>query len=224
MPNLNKPLNPRHQSAKVCVLQAVGASEVSLMFHRNGYDTVLDPTSADILVWVGGEDVNPALYGEKPLTTTMWPNLKRDASELRAWRIAQASPKMMKVGICRGSQLLNVLNGGSLWQHVTNHGRPHPVLDLLTNRLRMVSSTHHQQFRPAADAVIVATAQLSMEKFADQVHWVKPKGERDKTKNATDFEVLWYPTTRTLCFQGHPEYAEPKDTEPYFFELMRRYY
>lgn len=224
MPNLNKSLNPRHTVAKICVLSAVGADLVSAMFHRNGYDTVLDPTKADIMVWVGGEDINPALYGEHPVPECMYPNVKRDASEIRAWRIAQSNAKVMKIGICRGSQLLNVLNGGRLWQHVTNHGRSHPVLDIATNKLRMVSSTHHQQFRPALDAVIVATAQLSTAKFADQLQWFKPKGDRDKSKEATDYEVLWYPATRSLCFQGHPEYSDPKDTEAYFFELLRRFY
>lgn len=223
MNSLRKSVNPRHSAAKVFVVPPGGLAEQKLFIH-NGYTAVGNPNDADIFVFTGGEDVNPALYGEQPITATMAPNYKRDASEIRAWRVAQSKPNSFKVGICRGGQLLNVLNGGTLWQHVNNHGNTHPVLDLATNKLRMVSSTHHQQFRPAADAVIVATAGLSSEKYCDLGSWTKPLGERLRTKEATDFEVLWYPNTRTLCFQPHPEYSEPRDTEPYFFELMRRYY
>lgn len=182
---------------------------------------------ADIIVWTGGSDINPALYGERPLQYTSW-NRERDDQEVKLWRITQDK---FKVGICRGGQLLNVLNGGKLWQHVTNHGRTHFITDAFTGTRLKTSSVHHQAFRPAENAIIVATCQESGAKFAENYQWQLPVLKREQPHNvkkweeeiATDYEVLWYPDTKSLCFQGHPEFGPDECTE-YFFELIARYY
>jgi len=191
------------------------------MFRRHDFQTVVMPEHCDIAVFTGGADVNPALYGENIVPGTNF-SPRRDAADIAFWR--RLPQGCMKVGICRGSQLLNVLNGGRLWQDADNHGlyKGHYVKDLLTGANRQVSSTHHQQFRPADDAEIVAVAHLSSRKFAENVMWHRKPD--DASTYGTDYEVLWYANTRTLCFQGHPEYAEPVDTEPYFFELIERYF
>ena len=186
---------------------------------------------ADIMVWTGGEDIDPALYGEKPLVSTNF-NPHRDAREMKFWREAyqldrdtHSSEHIMKIGICRGGQFLNALNGGRMWQDINYHGggESHHVLDHESGRLRNVSSTHHQQMIPSRDAVVVATTKMATRKYSEGVEWQRgTKNHADK--EAIDYEVLWYPNTRTLCFQPHPEYTLPKDCEDYFFELIERYY
>jgi len=181
------------------------------------------PEHCDIAVFTGGADVNPALYGELVVPGTNF-SPRRDAQDMAFWR--RLPTACMKIGICRGSQLLNVLNGGRLWQDADNHGcyKGHYVKDLLTGANRQVSSTHHQQCRPAEGAEIVAVAHLSQRKFAENVMWNREQSPNDQSSYGTDYEVLWYKDTRTLCFQGHPEYAVPADCEPYFFELIKRYF
>ena len=199
------------------------------MFSQYGYKVTNVIDEADLLVWTGGGDINPALYNERPLQYTHFYQA-RDERELRMWRNAG---NKFKAGICRGGQLLNVLNGGRLWQHVTNHGRQHPIEDMFTGKKLMTSSLHHQAFRPAEDAVVVATTRQSGAKFSEKESWKMPvlKAEEPRThkeklyheETGTDYEVLWYPKTRSLCFQGHPEFG-PDECTDYFFELLSRYY
>lgn len=60
------------------------------------YDT--DHLKPDLMVFTGGEDVNPALYGEKPHVSTRF-NEKRDRFERQVWTDYKDIPK---IGICRG--------------------------------------------------------------------------------------------------------------------------
>lgn len=67
------------------------------------------------LVLTGGEDVDPARYGEEPLPGLGVTNPARDEAELLTIGLAleRALPIL---GICRGCQLLNIHFGGSLYQ------------------------------------------------------------------------------------------------------------
>jgi len=214
---------PSLRDTRVYVVPGFNTMEIEAMFYTEGYAVTKQIGQADIVVWTGGADVTPALYGERTLPGTDT-DFARDKREMEVWRQVGPASNVMKIGICRGSQFLNVLNGGKLWQDVNGHGRSHPLEDIMTGKTVMVSSTHHQQFRPAADAVIVAVARMSTIKQADLLTWKKPEGMRENTSEAQDYEVLWYPRTRSLCFQPHPEYDSPKSTAPYFFEVLKRYF
>ena len=69
----------------------------------------------DLLILCGGEDVEPARYGETNHVNLGVVNPRRDA-----WDIALMDEavrrKMPILGICRGCQILNVRFGGTLWQ------------------------------------------------------------------------------------------------------------
>lgn len=63
----------------------------------------------------GGEDVDPALYEEEKKYDNVKINRKRDDFELKLLDRAQES-KLPVFGICRGTQLINVKFGGTLYQ------------------------------------------------------------------------------------------------------------
>jgi len=71
----------------------------------------------DGLVLTGGSDVDPARYGAATHATTDAPHGTRDG-----WESALAAAALERdqalLGICRGMQVLNVLRGGSLVQHL----------------------------------------------------------------------------------------------------------
>src|SRR5690606_17623115 len=73
---------------------------------------------ADIVLFTGGEDVSPSLYGEENVLS--FSNPDRDIYEKAMFEEACKNNKNI-IGICRGSQLLTALNGGKLIQDVTNH-------------------------------------------------------------------------------------------------------
>ncbi len=94
-------------------------------------DSLAAAAAADGIVIVGGEDVNPALYGgqhDYPEAGAFEPYA--DAAHIAVVRAAVASRTPL-LGICRGHQIVNVALGGTLVQHLpttqhhrgTGHGR-----------------------------------------------------------------------------------------------------
>lgn len=75
----------------------------------------------DGLVVVGGDDVDPRLYGERPGPRTKVIFKKRTAFE--SWLYREGTKRRLPIlAICYGMQLVNVLEGGTLYQHL----RPRP--------------------------------------------------------------------------------------------------
>lgn len=189
-----------------------------------------DYEEADIIMFTGGADVHPSLYGEGVLPKTS-PQYGRDIEEISIYeRMSFRKDKRRAfVGICRGGQFLNVMNGGRLWQHVEGHTRAHPALCLDTNKVYHVSSTHHQQFRlpRPADAIkykVLAVA-LSDDKVSKRTDTEKftaaPEG--DRVHDQADYEAVWYPESRSLCFQPHPEYTPFEECRAMFLDYINRY-
>ena len=71
----------------------------------------------DGLIICGGEDVNPARYGQDAHPTTDEPKIDRDNLE-DALLTAAIERELPFLGICRGAQMLNVHQGGTLIQHL----------------------------------------------------------------------------------------------------------
>ena len=170
----------------------------------------------DLVVWTGGADVNPKLYGEDVLQETFISDY-RDREDIAAWEQWGDIPK---VGICRGAQFLNVMSGGALWQDVTSHGRDHKILNLLhvpeiLEGSLMVTSTHHQMMIPGPKGEVIAIAMENGQGLSK--HYISGKA-RDKPR--FDTEVMWYPESRSLCCQFHPEYKGLPGMEKYFFNLI----
>ena len=72
--------------------------------------------TCDGLLLCGGEDVDPALYGQENAGSGA-PDPARDAAEAELFRAFAAAGKPI-LGICRGMQIINVLLGGTLIQDV----------------------------------------------------------------------------------------------------------
>jgi putative glutamine amidotransferase len=130
----------------------------------------------DGLVVTGGAfDIDPSLYGDKTRHVTVATKEGRTAFE---WAITQAMLERNKpiLGICGGQQLLNVMLGGTLIQHIEDavqghilHEQPNPrdtaghgvnlAKDSLLHRIcgtdrLMVNSAHHQAVKAVGPGVI----------------------------------------------------------------------
>ena len=99
----------------VAAVRAAGGVPVVLPPVRSAAEAAEALALADALILSGGEDVDPARYGEAVLDSTVEVNAPRDTSDflLAAEAMRRGIPIL---GICRGSQLLNVFFGGSLYQ------------------------------------------------------------------------------------------------------------
>ena len=112
----------------VRAVEAAGGRAVLLPPSPGGVEETLG--FVDGLIFAGGADLDPALYGAAahPETTGLRPDRDGGESALLSAALTRGTPLL---GICRGMQLLNVVGGGTLHQHLpevtgsTQH-RPQP--------------------------------------------------------------------------------------------------
>ena len=135
---------------------------------------VLDSVSG--LVLTGGEDVDPARYGEKRHEKVRSVNVARDATEAALIEEAKARGTPV-LAICRGIQILNVALGGTLVQDISSQcetgidhdedvprdSRSHEISiepgSLIAKAIgtdhARVNSFHHQSVKRVADGMRV---------------------------------------------------------------------
>lgn len=74
----------------------------------------------DGVLLTGGDDVDPARYGQPTAPETEKTDPERDARDVAACLAALDAGRPLLV-VCRGAQVLNVALGGTLVQHVESH-------------------------------------------------------------------------------------------------------
>lgn len=187
------------------------------MFTRRGWKPVeanlVDP--ATFILFSGGSDVSPHLYGSKPHPTTR-SDPRRDEIEATLFEKYKDNPK---IGICRGGQFLNVMSGGSMYQNVDGHTGSHMLFDHDTCENIYVTSTHHQMMFPSYKAKIICTATISSFRQTFDHEYFKGID----CFSGGDMEVIFYEHTNSLCYQPHPEYGM-KSCEDHFFNVIKRYF
>ena len=153
-------------------------------------------------IFWGGADVDPSLYDRERSNACGASHIDKDKREAQEMKdlIAQGVPI---IGICRGAQLLNVVNGGILVQHIEGHaiGREHLCTEVETDRVFSVSSTHHQMMVAHVDGKVLFKDYTNTQ----GVHWDNVN-ERYDYNHVT--EVVYYPATKSLCIQPHPEWMK----------------
>lgn len=156
-------------------------------------------------IFWGGADVDPSFYNRERSNMCGRSDIEKDTRDraLMEERIKQGIPI---IGICRGAQLLNVVNGGILVQHIEGHaiGKTHFCTNVETGNIYEVSSTHHQMMVAHQDGMILCKDYKS----AKGVHWDKVNESYHYTYVT---EVVYYPKTKSLCIQPHPEWM-PQDS------------
>jgi len=197
------PFGSTPESKRIRYRDALGLAGIQAV---EGVATV---AGLDGLLLAGGTDVDPALYGAPRHPETAEPDRDRDRHETALLREA-LERDLPVLAICRGLQLLNVAQGGTLVQHIEGHKYPrqqevHPVRIAPGSRLKsileagelVVNSRHHQSVdRVASGLVVVARApdnvvealELPGKRFVLAVQW-HPE-ERTSGPDARLFEAF----------------------------------
>lgn len=162
-----------------------------------------------LFLW-GGEDISPSLYGQAPVRARAGEKpSRRDEIEVNLAKAA-IQEGIPILGICRGAQLMCALGGGSLYQHVDNHGVNH-WLNYKDHKV-MSNSCHHQMMIPTEDMQVLATTECrSPKKWQDQEDCV--------IVNEPEPEIVYMPKHKALGVQGHPEWM---DYDSEFVKLVRQ--
>ena len=153
----------------------------------------------DLLIFEGGVDISPSLYGELPHPQTQYANKNRDALECHVFDLAR-SLEIPMVGICRGAQLFTALLGGRLIQHVNGHLSDHKIVCNYPKdsdspaQYFQVTSCHHQMMVPPKEHVLIG--------WSDGISSPTAKFEP---------EIVYYPQAKALAIQSHPEWMDEYD-------------
>lgn len=159
---------------------------------------VLDDDNLGGILFTGGEDVHPTLYNQT--NTKSYPNLHRDLMEKYIFDHAFAQGIPM-IGICRGAQLMNVLMGGSMIQHIDGHAG-HGQHNIVTSdgRRVAVNSIHHQAIVPAEKMEVIARSDDGI------------------------VEAIINKEHRMLGVQFHPEMMSPNHPGSMYFQSLIEQY
>ena len=150
----------------------------------------------DGFLFGGGDDIDPARYGETVQFDNVEVDADRDAFELGLYEHVKRSGKPV-LGICRGLQVLNVAEGGTLYQHIDGHRQDKPGTEteqktlveagsmlhaLIGKEEILTNSFHHQNIKDIAPTL--AADAKSADGYIEAVH---------KPGHRFCFAVQWHP-------------------------------
>jgi putative glutamine amidotransferase len=158
----------------------------------------------DGLMLGGGSDIDPGSYGAAPHPKTRGTRPERDRFEL-ALAHAALERDMPVLGICRGMQMLNVIQGGTLNQHLGLELHRHTPGVFTDHRVRLepgslaqrvvggehteVKSAHHQGLEELGEGVVatgnaddgvIEAIELPGRSFAVGVLWHPEEDEQSR--------------------------------------------
>ncbi len=174
----------------------------------------------DVVLFTGGADVNPKLYGHTQHPTTGIFELADELCLTVFNKAKQDNPLVKFAGICRGSQFLCVMAGGKLVQDLQGHAiyGTHEAIDY-EGVAHEVTSTHHQMQYPCDVQHKVLAASVGLSKNP-QMHI---DGQVVPVDLPMDYEAVWYPGIKALAFQPHPEFGGADSTKKLFVKLFNQF-
>lgn len=171
------------------------------------HEKVSTMEEADLVLFTGGEDINPKLY-EQPCGQFTHYNVHRDLMEVESARKAIKLGKNIW-GTCRGIQLGCAMSGGLLVQHM-NHPWQHN-LTLYDGTVIQVNSLHHQMQHPynlhPSEYVVVGYAKGLSNVYLNghNNEMLLPTINKGSDLTTKEAEIVYYRKTKWFGAQSHPE-------------------
>lgn len=193
-------------------IHVVGQENTFTNLHRMIIGGTLAPSieDAELVIFTGGVDINPKLYGQKKGTYTQNCDTYRDLKEIKIFKYCVKNNIPM-LGICRGFQLGAVLSGHSLIQHVNNHSASsHKIMFTDTKYEEVsISSDHHQMVN-----LDMTKRNFNLVGYASNIANIF-LGENDgpitrpESHVHKEPEIVHFTDTNFLGIQAHPEWNGP---------------
>ena len=196
---------------------------VELSFEKNNTEDIY---KCHGFILTGGVDVHPHFYNGESIYNNSPVDFRpgRDAFEEKIYRFSQEN-KLPVLGICRGMQLINVLEGGKLIQDLDNGNERHKkeesdkehnivakkgsLLSQIANLQKgKVNSAHHQAIDPNAIG-----NNLAVNAYDDDDEKII-EGLEFENKSGKAF---------MLCVQWHPERMKNKEENPFSENIKRQF-
>lgn len=163
------------------------------------------PEKVSLVMFTGGEDIHPYFYEGVDPNNLCMTCFGRDRAEKEIFEFCTKHSIKM-TGICRGIQFLNVMAGGFMYQHITNHaGVLHGTYFPYDSTVREVTSTHHQLVGLPNSSIPIA---WSHPKRSDI--YIGPFGNK-KESPEYEIEAAIFPNINAMGVQYHPELLGRKD-------------
>lgn len=174
----------------------------------------------DGLVIPGGdEDINPAFYGQEIISDQVRVNDIRASFEFALTKRA-LEIDMPILGICNGMQMINVVQGGTLIQHIPdvvksdiNHEQPKPK-DIPTHWVKIEQGTILSDLSEPSQVMVNSTHHQAIDKLGTDL--VVSAYANDGVIEA--IESLKH--TFVVGVEWHPEYANSKLDQNLFNKLV----
>lgn len=190
------------------IIQA-GGTPLMLPFLSDEHELKRLMNICDGILFTGGHDVSPELYGEKPVENVCSCKMRDNMEKFILGRTIETNKPVL--GICRGIQFINAALGGTLYQDLPtqyksktdHHQKPpydipvhsvdivkdSPLYNCLNTEQIRVNSYHHQAVKDVAPGLkVMATSEDGL------------------------VEGLYMPDQRFLwAIQWHPEFSYLKD-------------
>jgi putative glutamine amidotransferase len=166
----------------------------------------------DGLVLMGGSDVSPECYGEKPLKPEWAGDKIRDDYEIALLRAFVAAGKPV-LGVCRGAQVINVAQGGTLYQDIAvqfpgalNH-RNWDIYDQNSHATAIVPGSGLARLYPGLTLTKTNSVHHQAARALGRDLVVEAWSEPDRVVEA----IRWAGPSYVFAVQWHPEFHDRKD-------------
>jgi putative glutamine amidotransferase len=166
----------------------------------------------DGLVLMGGSDVSPSTYGEKPLKPEWAGDKIRDDYEIALFRAFVAAGKPV-LGVCRGAQVINVAQGGTLYQDIAsqlpgalNH-RNWEIYDRNSHATQIVPGSGLAKLYPGVSLTKTNSVHHQAAKELGRDLVVEAWSEPDRVAEA----LRWAGPSYVFAVQWHPEFHDGQD-------------
>lgn len=172
------------------------------------------PEKFRLVVFTGGEDVDPSLYGH--INCYSESNFDRDMEEIDIFKMA-VKHKIPMAGICRGMQFLNVMAGGSMYQHIAGHAGSSHTVTTNNGKDIKVNSLHHQlvNINPkVTDVIAWSSSRISGVYFGN--------GGAKQPHPEKEVEAAYFRNINAVGAQWHPELLhEDSEGFTYYVDLVK---